>query len=106
MAFLDLILKLDLNKLAKLGQNSEAEAKCIYAYYDTKLTEPKLFIGSQFGKIVDPRKNSSESFGWDPIFEIEIKNNQLLTYAELTETEKDKYSDRSIAFNKFKEYIN
>jgi len=101
----DFMKKLDLNKLAKLGENSEAEAKCIYAYFDNSLTEPKLFIGNQYGKIVYPRKNSSESFGWDPIFEIHINNHQLLTYAELTKTEKDKYSDRSIAFNKFKEFI-
>lgn len=109
----DFMKKLDLTSLARLGEtkygNTTAQAKCIYAYLDSSFKEPKLFIGTVSGKIVYPRSNICEYFGWDPIFEpiiyksIYEKNEP--TYAELSYYEKDEYSDRSVAFTKFKEYI-
>lgn len=103
----DFMKKLDLTSLARLGEtkygNTTSQAKCIYAYLDSSFKEPKLFIGIRSGKIVYPRSNISENFGWDPIFELDLIIDK--TYAELTNYEKDEYSDRSLAFTKFKEYI-
>lgn len=62
-------------------------------------------------KIVFPRSNKIDAFGWDPIFELdmELKNSlhgpvRYLTYAEMPYETKDRYSDRYLAFDKFKEY--
>lgn len=100
----DFMKKLDLTSLARLGEtkygNTTAQAKCIYAFHDG-YTKPRLFVGSRPGKIVYPRSNISDAFGWDPIFEVDM----ALTYAEMLHEQKDRYSDRGVAFKKFKEYI-
>lgn len=110
----DFMKRLDLTSLARLGEtkygNTTAQAKCIYAYLDQYSSKPKLFIGNTTGKIVYPRSNQIDVFGWDPIFEVELyigynKPSVYKTYAELTPYEKDEDSDRSLAFSKFKEYI-
>lgn len=112
----DFMKRLDLTSLARLGEtkygNTTAQAKCIYAFHDGYSSKPKLFIGSVSGKIVYPRSNISDAFGWDPIFELDmgLKNTLhgpilYLTYAEMPYETKDRYSDRYLAFEKFKEYI-
>jgi inosine triphosphate pyrophosphatase len=110
----DFMKKLDLTSLARLGEtkygNTTAQAKCIYAFHDGYSSKPKLFIGNVSGKIVYPRSNQIDAFGWDPIFEVELyvgynTIKEYKTYAEMTHYEKDESSDRSLAFDKFKEYI-
>jgi inosine triphosphate pyrophosphatase len=112
----DFMKRLDLTSLARLGEtkygNTTAQAKCIYAYLDSTFKKPELFIGNTAGKIVYPRSNQMDAFGWDPIFELdmELKNSlhgpvRYLTYAEMPYETKDRYSDRYLAFDKFKEYI-
>ena len=97
----DFMKKLDLVSLARLGNGTTAQAKCIYAYLDNSLTEPLLFVGEQYGKIVQPRSKTSNSFGWDPIFEVWIAE----TYAEMKIDKKNLYSDRALAFKKLSEYF-
>lgn len=100
----DFMKKLDLCSLARLGDtkygNTTARAQCIYAYTDSTRTDPILFVGVTFGKIVYPRYTCDNPFGWDPIFQM---NGHSRTYAEMTR--KNDYSDRGIAFNKFKIFI-
>jgi len=62
---------------------------------------PKCFQGKVEGKISMEERGSS-GFGFDPIFEPEGGNNR--TFAEMTTTEKNKYSHRAKALRKFAEW--
>ena len=48
-------------------QDKSAYAMCIYAFCESPIAEPRLFIGKCEGLILaEPRGQSN--FGWDPIF--------------------------------------
>jgi len=85
--------------ITKKLENTKAEAKTIIGYARSS-KEIYYFEGSIKGKIVSPRGKSG--FGWDPIFQPE---GFLQSFAEMTQTEKNKISMRSIALNKLKEFI-
>jgi XTP/dITP diphosphohydrolase len=63
--------------------------------------EEKTFVGSVEGFITfSPR--GKNGFGYDPIFEIPGTGK---TFAELSITEKNRFSHRAIAFRKFADYM-
>ena len=93
--------KLGLNTIVQLLDNFQDKTAydlCIYAYCEIE-DEVQLFIGKTSGKITSPRGNNG--MGWDSIFQPDTCE---LTYAEMTNIEKDKYSSRSKALQSF--YVN
>ncbi len=60
-----------------------------------------LFEGIVSGNIID-EKRGEEGFGYDPIF---IPEGKVLTFAQMTLSEKNKISHRAIAFEKLKEFL-
>ena len=81
-----------------------AYAKC-YIGYGIPANEGRqekiiVFEGSVKGRIVEPAGDTN--FGWDPIF---LPDGHEKTFAEMTEQEKNKISHRSLAFEKFKKYL-
>lgn len=60
-----------------------------------------LFEGIVSGIIIDEERGD-EGFGYDPIF---IPEGGVLTFAQMTLSEKNKISHRAIAFKKLKEFL-
>jgi XTP/dITP diphosphohydrolase len=60
-----------------------------------------LFEGIVSGNIID-EKRGEEGFGYDPIF---IPEGKVLTFAQMTLSDKNKISHRAIAFEKLKEFL-
>lgn len=81
------------------GFDRSAKAVCAVGYYDGKNFQ--LFKGEIDGKIADFPKGDSK-FGFDPLF---IPEGQKKTFAEMSLEEKNKISDRSQAWKKFKEFL-
>lgn len=86
------------NIAEKLG-NNKATARTIIGYAKNP-DELYYFEGEVEGELVEPKTKSG--FGWDVVFK---PNSAEVTYAELSEEEKNKISHRSKAFKKFKEFM-
>lgn len=101
-------------KLLDNFENKNATAICQIAYLENAICDPVIFVGRLSGKIVQPR--GVLNFGWDPIFQIQIKNTntnnddeindtniEYKTLAELDQEYKNKISHRYLALMSFKE---
>ncbi len=73
---------------------------CALCYYQDKNNIFQV-SGTVKGKIIIPARGNN-GFGYDPIF---IPVGQNLTFAEMNETQKQKYSHRTQALTKMKEYL-
>lgn len=71
-----------------------ARAETIVAVYDGSL---RLYAGSIIGAIA-PAPRGEQGFGWDTIF---IPQGQTRTFAEMAPEEKDRFSMRRIALEKW-----
>src|SRR5262249_22420118 len=90
-----------INMLAAYSDKS-AYAQCIFAYHDGGSTDsPKLFVGRCPGVIV-PKPRGPTSFGWDPIFQ---PDGQVLTFAEMEKSEKNKISHRARSLHLLEEFF-
>ncbi|CAL1700004.1 unnamed protein product [Somion occarium] len=89
-----------LNKLLAGFENKNAYALCTFAYSAGPGTEPILFEGRTYGKIVPPR--GAGKFGWNPVFEADGTGK---TFAEMTEDEKNAISHRFRALEKLKVHL-
>jgi len=70
--------------------------------YKNKLKSEHVFVGEVEGKISkNPRGDLG--WGWDPIF---IPKGSKKTFGEMTMVEKNKFSHRRIAFEKFAKWLN
>jgi inosine triphosphate pyrophosphatase len=85
--------------LADKFGNNIATAKTIIGYAKDN-DNFQFFEGSIEGKIVSPRGDNR--FGWDPIFQ---PDGYEKTFAEMEPQEKNKFSMRRLAVNKFKEQL-
>jgi len=88
-------------KLLEGYTNREATAQTSLAFYDESGNE-HIFEGIVQGTIATECRGTS-GFGWDPIF---IPNGETLTFAQMKDEDKNKYSMRARAFEKFREWLN
>jgi inosine triphosphate pyrophosphatase len=84
-----------LYELTEKYKNNKAIAKTFIGHIDTK-GKCNYFEGSITGTIVNPRGDNG--FGWDKIFQPDNSNK---TFAEMSTEEKNKFSMRKIALEKF-----
>lgn len=77
----------------------KARFKTVISFFDGN--EFKQFEGICNGSIATEVKGN-DGFGYDPIF---IPDGEVRTFAEMTLTEKNKFSHRKKAFNQFLEYL-
>jgi len=92
--------------LLKLMENIEkrkAKFHSVIAFHSTELKSPICFKGEASGEIAkrERRGNSESGFGFDPLFK-PAKSNK--TFAEMTTMEKNKYSHRAQALQRFAEW--
>ncbi len=86
--------------LLQSARNRKAIAQTTLVFVDQD-GKSHIFTGIIAGEIArEPRGNNG--FGWDPIF---IPDGDTLTFGEMTETEKAKYSMRAKALANFKEWL-
>jgi len=83
-------------KLMKNVNEREAHFQSVVAFCSPEET-PRCFHGKVKGKISNEERGSS-GFGFDPIFE---PSGREKTFAEMSTTEKNKYSHRAKALRKF-----
>ena len=88
--------------LIKNCENAEAHFSAIIALYYKPLDEIYTFEGIIKGKISE-KIRGSHGFGYDPIFIPNEFNGK--TFSELTITEKNSISHRSIAINKMIQFL-
>ncbi len=91
-------MNLVLEKLAK-SNDRKAYFKTVIAY--TNSTETFLFEGRIDGEITT-EKRGSQGFGYDPIFQ---PKGCEKTFAEMTQSEKNQMSHRSLAIEKLIQYL-
>jgi inosine triphosphate pyrophosphatase len=91
-------------------EDKSAYAQTIFAYTEGKGFPIHLFIGKLNGKIVRSRGNLG--FGWDPIFQPNILDDDntfnkpnILTFGQMTPDKKNSISHRYLALQKVKEYF-
>lgn len=87
-------------KLMKNVTNRSAHFKSVVAFA-TPEEQPTCFVGKVEGKI-SLQEQGSSGFGYDPIFEPHDGDGR--TFAEMTTTEKNRYSHRGNALRKFAEW--
>jgi len=77
--------------------------KSVVAYYSADCNSPLCFEGESLGEIINEERRSvnEHGFGFDPIFKPANSNK---TFAEMSITEKNKYSHRAKALHKFAEW--
>ena len=92
-------------------EDKSAYAQTIFAYTEGKGFPIHLFIGKLDGKIVRSRGNLG--FGWDPVFQPNILDDDntsnkpnILTFGQMTSDKKNSISHRYLALQKVKEYFN
>src|SRR3989338_1679581 len=85
--------------IALKTNSSEATARTLIGYAKNK-DEIKFFEGTIRGKIVQPA--GDRGFGWDKIF---VPHGYNLTFAQMSEEEKNSISMRKIALSKLKEFL-
>lgn len=79
--------------------NRTARAQCCVGYWDGK--QVKMFLGETSGEIlVQPR--GDRHFGWDAWFK---PAGQKMTFAEMSDAEKDAISHRGRAYRKLAEHL-
>lgn len=90
-------------KLTENIENRKAKFKSVIAYYSSELKTPIHFKGEVLGEITkkEKRRSDESGFGFDPIFK---PTNSTKTFAEMTITEKNKYSHRAKALRRFAEW--
>jgi len=74
--------------------------RSVYGFFELH-TKPQFFIGECHGTISNTERGKG-GFGYDPIF---IPNGEIRTYAEMSMFEKNSFSHRGKALDKFIEYI-
>jgi len=83
-------------------KDTKAHFSSVIAFYHQSTGKTHLFKGRIDGR-VSPKISGMEGFGYDPIF---IPNEQSeRTFAELTETEKNKISHRGKALKKLVQFL-
>ncbi len=87
-------------QLMENSENREARFCSVVAYYSAGFKLPICFKGEVFGEITreERRNNNRHGFGFDPIFK---PRNSNKTFAEMSIAEKNRYSHRAKALNKF-----
>src|SRR5690606_10070971 len=87
-------------KLLQNVANRKAVFKSVLAYYDKELNAHMCFEGEVKGKIAlrEQTENSDTTFGFDPIF---IPSGSQKPFAQMAISEKNQYSHRAKAINKF-----
>src|SRR4030042_1622716 len=90
-------------QIMKDSENRKARFESAIAYHSSSLDAPLCFLGEAVGEITrEERKGNSESgFGFDPIFK---PADSEKTFAEMTITEKNRFSHRAAALRKFAEW--
>ena len=90
-------------KLMADNEDRKAKFQSVVAYYSAELKSPICFIGEVKGEVIrkEKRGKGKSGFGFDPIFQPEDSNE---TFAEMTTVEKNKYSHRANALQKFAEW--
>ncbi len=87
-------------RLIENYSNRNATATVVIGYIQN-FSNIQIFTGTVTGTITsEPR--GDQGFGWDPIF---IPNGESKTFGEMSLDEKNKYSMRTIALNKFKDWL-
>ncbi|MCK5449389.1 RdgB/HAM1 family non-canonical purine NTP pyrophosphatase [Candidatus Pacearchaeota archaeon] len=87
-----------ISNLVKNYKEKACVVRCVLCFFDGK--KFNFFTGDVNGKIVKPI--GRKGFGFDPIFK--PKGNKK-TFAQMTKAQKNKISHRSIAWNKFGEFL-
>lgn len=84
-------------------ENRKAKFESAIAYLSFRLNSPVCFKGEVHGELTKEERNgeSESGFGFDPVFQPEDSNK---TFAEMTATEKNRYSHRANALRKFAEW--
>ena len=84
-------------------ENRKAKFQSTVAYCAAQLDSPICFNGEVIGEITkkERRVKDESGFGFDPIFK---PQNNDRTFAEMTMTEKNRYSHRANALRKFAEW--
>jgi len=90
-------------QLMENEENRKARFRSTIAYYTSGLGSPVLFSGEVEGVMVREvhRGNGLSGFGFDPIFK---PINSDRTFAEMSLTEKNRYSHRADALRKFADW--
>ena len=88
-----------LAKMAQVFGDNSAYAQTIFALALDEETEPLVFVGRTYGKIVEPR--GGRNFGWDCCFQPDGFEE---TYGEMDKEIKNKISQRYKALQKFIDY--
>lgn len=83
-----------------LDKNRLATAQATLAFCSAP-ERVEIFIGKIEGTIAK-KPMGKNGFGWDPIF---IPKGSSKTFAQMTQKEKNKYSMRTIALKKFKQWL-
>ena len=84
-------------RLLQAETDRQAHATTVFGYHDG--TSCYVFTGTVVGRIPDiPR--GSQGFGWDPIFQ---PYGSPRTFAEMTAEEKDRFSMRRLALERFRD---
>lgn len=82
------------------GDKRKACFRSVYAYGE-RGKKPRLFIGEVAGKISE-REMGEHGFGYDPIF---IPGGKTQTFAQMTTSEKNKFSHRGKSLDKLIDYF-
>jgi XTP/dITP diphosphohydrolase len=90
-------------KLMKNEKDRIATFKSVIAYCDEDHCEPLCFFGEAKGQIttVERRAQGDSGFGFDPIFQ---PSGNKKTFAEMTIDEKNGFSHRAMAIQRFVEW--
>lgn len=90
-------------KLLNNMENRRAKFQSAIAYLDETLSEPLCFMGESSGKITltQRRQQGKPGFGFDPIFQ---PDGSEKSFAEMTIEEKNGFSHRADALQKFAQY--
>ena len=90
-------------KLMENVENREAKFQSVIAYHSPELKTPMCFKGEIIGEITSEelRGKKESGFGFDPVFK---PVNGDKTFAEMSITEKNRYSHRAKALHKFAEW--
>eukprot|EP00002_Diphylleia_rotans_P016688 TRINITY_DN3246_c1_g3_i1.p1 TRINITY_DN3246_c1_g3~~TRINITY_DN3246_c1_g3_i1.p1 ORF type:complete len:200 (+),score=54.78 TRINITY_DN3246_c1_g3_i1:58-657(+) len=89
-----------LNKMLAGFEDKSAYAQCIFTFSEGPTSEPTVFVGRTYGKIVPPR--GPANFGWDPIFQPDGFDQ---TYAELDSQIKNSISHRRKSLDLLIEFL-
>ncbi|MDE1869542.1 MAG: RdgB/HAM1 family non-canonical purine NTP pyrophosphatase [Candidatus Micrarchaeota archaeon] len=86
-------------RLPKSGQSREAYAEVCICLYDGR--QHHVFSGKVHGNIAK-RPMGNEKFHWDPIF---IPRGYRISFAQMSDAEKNRISHRGKAFRKLKKFL-